>query len=183
MHRLSLGRFHDALAEELASLSPESVLDFGCGEGFVLDEMASRAVELDAYTGLDLRPDALADARTRWPMKQFVCADLFDSQFDAQRFDVSIAFEVFEHLFDPDTALERLVSLTDRAIVLTVPHEPWFQIVNLMRGRDLIRLGNHPEHVQHWNPESFAEFISQHAELVSIRRSFPFMIATARPRR
>lgn len=149
----------------------------------MLDELAARDVKLDGYLGLDLRPDALADARSRWPSKQFVCADLLDSQFDGRTFDVSIAFEVFEHLFDPDSLLERLVSLTDRALVLTVPHEPWFQLVNLMRGRDFIRLGNHPEHVQHWNPTSFAAFINQHAEVVSIQRSFPFMIATARPRR
>ncbi|MCP4319928.1 MAG: class I SAM-dependent methyltransferase [Hyphomicrobiales bacterium] len=183
LHRLSLGKFHDALAKELGALAPKSVLDFGCGEGFVLDELASRGVDLEGYKGLDLRADALAEARSRWPSKQFVCADVFDSEFDTERFDVTIAFEVFEHLFDPDAAMRRLVTLTDRALVVTVPHEPWFQLVNLARGRDFIRLGNHPEHVQHWNPSTFADFINQHAELVSIRRSFPFIVATARPRK
>ena len=183
LHRLSLGRFHDALADELRALAPKSVLDFGCGEGFVIDELASRGVELEGYEGLDLRADALAEARSRWPTKRFLCADLFDKQFDDARFDVAIALEVLEHLFDPAAALERLVSLTDRELLLTVPHEPWFQLVNLARGRDFIRLGNHPEHVQHWNPGTFAAFISEHAEVVSIRRSFPFIVARARPRR
>lgn len=159
------------------------MLDFGCGEGFILDELASRGLELDCYEGLDLRPDALAEARSRWPSKRFVCADLFDSEFDDKRFDVTMAVEVFEHLFDPDAAFQRLTSLTARAMVVTVPHEPWFQLVNLARGRDLMRLGNHPEHVQHWNPSTFADFINQHAELISVRSIFPFIIATARPRR
>lgn len=182
-HRLSLGRFHDALADELRDLAPSSVLDFGCGEGFVLDELVERGVEIDNYEGLDLRADALAEAQSRWPSKQFICADLFDGRFDDKRYDVALAAEVFEHLYDPDAALERLVSLTDRSILLTVPHEPWFQLMNLARGRDFIRLGNHPEHVQHWNTPTLHEFISRHADVIRIRRSFPFLIATARPRR
>lgn len=180
---MSLGRFHDALADEFRSLAPGNVLDFGCGEGFVLDELAARGVDLDGYEGLDLRADAVAEARSRWPGKQFTTANVFDPSFDDNRYDAVMALEVLEHLYEPTEALRRLVSLTSGTLILTVPHEPWFQLVNLARGRDLIRLGNHPEHVQHWNPSTFAEFVSQQAEVISIRRSFPFIIATARPRR
>ena len=94
-----------------------------------------------------------------------------------------MALEVLEHLFEPAPVLRRLVSLTRGALVLTVPHEPWFQLANLARGRDLIRLGNHPEHVQHWNTRSFTEFVSEYADVVSVRRRFPFIIMTARPPR
>lgn len=180
---MSLGRFHDALADELKSLTCETVLDFGCGEGFVIDALAARGVELSGYEGLDLRPDAVAEARSRWPAMKFTVASVFDTSFDDAQYDVVMALEVLEHLYDPTEALRRLVSLTGGTLLLTVPNEPWFQLVNLARGRDLIRLGNHPEHVQHWTPTSFAEFVSQQAEVVSIRSSFPFIIATARPRR
>jgi len=46
-----------------------------------------------------------------------------------------IALEVLEHLFEPGPALRRLVTMTHGALVLTVPHEPWFQLANLARGR------------------------------------------------
>ena len=183
LHRLSLGRFHDAVANEFRALAPRTVLDFGCGEGFVLDELAARGVDLPGYEGLDLRADALAEARARWPEKRFTCANLFDPAFDNRRFDVVMAVQVLEHLIEPAATLQRLVALACGALVLTVPHEPWFQLANLVRGRDLIRLGNHPEHVQHWNGSTFAEFVSGYADVVCIRRRFPFIIATARPRR
>ncbi len=149
----------------------------------MLDALATRGVELNGYEGIDLRADAIAEARSRWPGKRFATADLFDAAFDDKRYDVVMALEVLEHLYEPAEALRRLVSLTNGTLVLTVPHEPWFQLVNLARGRDLMRLGNHPEHVQHWNPASFAEFVSDQAEVTGIRRSFPFIIATAQPRR
>lgn len=183
LHRLSLGRFHAALASELRTLDPRSILDFGCGEAFTLDELAHLGVDLENYEGVDLRADALDAARARWPGLRFSCADILDPRFDGRRYDVTLALEVMEHLYEPERVLKRLVELTQKALILSVPHEPWFQLVNLMRGRDFIRLGNHPEHVQHWNSQTFADFIAPHAEVVGIRRSFPFIIATARPRR
>ena len=164
-------------------MAPRSILDFGCGEAFTLDELARLGVDVENYEGVDLRADALAAARTRWPRLRFSHADILDPDFDGRRYGVTLALEVMEHLFEPDRVLKRLAELTDNAIILSVPHEPWFQLTNLLRGRDFIRLGNHPEHVQHWNPRTFADFISPHAEVVRIRASFPFIIATARPRR
>jgi 2-polyprenyl-3-methyl-5-hydroxy-6-metoxy-1,4-benzoquinol methylase len=183
LHRLSLARFHAALADELRALAPRDILDFGCGEAFTLDELQHLGVDVAAYEGVDLREDALAAARARWPGLRFTHADILDPSFDGRRYDVTLALEVMEHLYEPGRILNRLVELTDKALVLSVPHEPWFQLVNLMRGRDVIRLGNHPEHVQHWNSQTFADFVSPYAEVVRIRRSFPFIIATARPRR
>ena len=183
LHRLSLNRFHAALASELHALAPTSILDFGCGEAFTLDQLAGHGVDISNYEGVDLRAEALDAARARWPGLRFSWADILDSEFDGRRYDVTMALEVMEHLYEPEPILKRLVGLTEKALVLSVPHEPWFQLMNLARGRDFIRLGNHPEHVQHWNSQTFADFISPYAEVVGIRRSFPFIIATARPRR
>ena len=149
----------------------------------MVDALAERQVELRGYEGLDLRADAIADARSRWPSHKFTTADVFDAEFDERRYDVVMALEVLEHLYEPAKVLKRLVSLTRDRLILSVPHEPWFQLVNLARGRDFIRLGNHPEHVQHWNPQTFAEFVSRDADVISVRRSFPFIVLTASPRR
>lgn len=183
IHRLSLGRFYDEVAQKLNDIAPSSVLDFGCGEGYVLDMMAERDVQFSAYEGLDLRADALTEARRRWPSTNFVEANLFDASYDAKRYHTVMALEVLEHLFEPEKVLKRLVSLADEYVFLTVPNEPWFQLMNLIRGRDLIRLGNHPEHINHWNMQTFAEFVEPYAEVVSVTRRFPFVILLAKPRK
>ena len=182
IHRLSLGRFYDAVAEEITAIQPSSVLDFGCGEGYILDMLAARDVTLPQYQGLDLRSDALAEAQRRWPQTRFTKANLFDPAFDQKRYHTVMSLEVLEHLFEPEKALERLVSMADEYVVLTVPNEPWFQLMNLVRGRDLIRLGNHPEHINHWNKSSFTEFVSAYAEIVRVTTRFPFVILVAKPR-
>ena len=56
-----------------------------------------------------------------------------------------------------------------------------FRIGNLLRGKHLSGLGNHPEHVQHWNFRSFRGFLSGLAEEVRVVEAFPWIIASCRP--
>tara|TARA_B100000949_G_scaffold229162_1_gene237728 strand:- start:148 stop:660 length:513 start_codon:yes stop_codon:yes gene_type:complete len=170
------------VARVLTELAPETVLDFGCGEGFVLDELEERGVALSGYEGVDLREDALAEARRRRPDQGFTCANLFDPAFDGRKFDLVMSLETLEHLFEPERALKRLASLSSGHLLLTVPNEPWFQLMNLARGRDLIRLGNHPEHINHWNAKTFSAFVEPHARVLKVFTRFPFVILLAEPR-
>ena len=182
IHRLSLGRFYYSVAETLTDIAPTRVLDFGCGEGYILDMMSAREIAFQSYEGLDLRPDALTEARRRWRSTRFVEANLFDPAYDNERYHTVMALEVLEHLFEPEKVLKRLVSMADEYVLLTVPNEPWFQLMNLVRGRDLIRLGNHPEHINHWNKDTFSEFVSPYAEVIDVTTRFPFVILLAKPR-
>ena len=144
--------------------------------------MSAREIAFQSYEGLDLRPDALTEARRRWRSTRFVEANLFDPAYDNERYHTVMALEVLEHLFEPEKVLKRLVSMADEYVLLTVPNAPWFQLMNLVRGRDLIRLGNHPEHINHWNKDTFSEFVSPYAEVIDVTTRFPFVILLAKPR-
>jgi len=181
IHRLALRRFFDRITGELLAQQPSTVLEFGCGEGLFLKEVGERGVVFDDYVGLDLREDALAAARALHPYGRFERADLFQWSAPVAGFDLVIASQVLEHLPDPGRALNRLVELCSGQLLLTVPLEPWFRILNLLRGRDLRRLGNHPEHVNLWTFSRFREFVADHAEVVRAYRVFPFTVVVARP--
>lgn len=144
--------------------------------------MAAREIQLPDYQGIDLRADAVSAARLRWPKHKFTHANLFDSAYDDKTYHTVMALEVLEHVFEPEKVLQRLVALSEQNLLLTVPNEPWFQLINLARGRDFIRLGNHPEHINHWNAKTFADFVSPFAEVVGVKTRFPFVILTASPR-
>ena len=179
IHKLVLGRFHDAMAVAINDVSPSTILDFGCGEGFLVGKMAARGCALPGYIGVDLRKDAIVDARARNPGVEFECADIFQWPADNRQFDLVVASEVLEHLIEPERFLERLAVLSRKHLLLTVPLEPWFQISNLVRGRDLIRLGNHPEHINHWNTKTFAEFAAPFVTVEKVWTVFPFVFLSA----
>ena len=182
IHRFALGRFFDRIAAELNDLRPETVFEFGCGEGLFLKEVRERGVEFADYIGLDLREDALATARALHPNGRFERADLFRWPAPKDGFDLVIASQVLEHLPEPRLALERLVELCSGRLLLTVPMEPWFRILNLMRGRDVRRFGNHPEHVNLWTSSSFRGLVAEYAEILHAYSVFPFTVVIAQPK-
>ena len=101
---------------------------------------------------LDLRPASLAEVAA--PKR--VCASRCSRCPSPTRsFDTVTCLEVLEHLDDPAAAVRELARVARRAVVVSVPYEPYFRIGNVLRGKHLGGLGNHPEHVQHWNLRTF----------------------------
>ena len=170
-----IGRFFVRLRGVLAEIGPRSVLDAGCGEG----EMLRRGVLPSgvAPVCLDLRVASLAEIAE--PRR--VCASVLRVPFADRSFDAVTCLEVLEHLDDPAAAVRELGRVARSAVVFSVPFEPYFRIGNVLRGKHLTRLGNHPEHVQHWNLRTFHDFLVGTMAEVRIVEAFPWIIACCRP--
>jgi SAM-dependent methyltransferase len=158
-------RFFERIGGVLTELAPDSVLDAGCGES----ELQRRgAVPARArVVPLDRNPDSAAR----------VIASVDALPFAARSFDVVTCLEVLEHLTDPAAAVRELARVARRAVVVSVPYEPWFRIGNVLRGKHLDALGNHPEHVQHWNLRSFEKFLASAVPEARLIEAFPWIIA------
>jgi SAM-dependent methyltransferase len=170
-----IGRFFQRLHGVIAEMNPRSVLDAGCGEG----EMLRRGVLPAAVRPvcLDFRAAPLAEITGPSRVRGSVLA----LPFAARSFDMVTCLEVLEHLEHPAAAVRELASVARHAVILSVPHEPYFRIGNVLRGKHLSRLGNHPEHVQHWNFRTFGAFLEGSLAEVRIVEAFPWIIACCRP--
>ena len=180
LHRAMLKRFFDLVAREVARLECATTLDFGCGEAFFWQEVRNRVDLAGNITGIDLRAEALSIATQTHPEIMFLQQDilLWEPQHKSE---LVVASQVLEHLVDPGRFLGRLCEVSSRYLLLTVPWEPLFMLCNLARGRDLMRFGNHPEHINHWGRRSFEAFVSEHAHIEKSIACFPFLIIVARP--
>ena len=86
---------------------------------------------------------------------------------------------LFAELVTRDSLWE-LMRVTRQYCLLSVPHEPFFCIANFLRGKNLTRLGNDIEHVNHWGKVSFVRFLQDSGLVVrGIEMSFPWLIALA----
>ena len=179
IHQLILGRFLDAVSSEIRAISSCRTLDFGCGEGLFLKELHKRGIRFKRLTGIDLREEALQEARLLLPEYHFIQTDLLTYKPEDGPFDLVIVSQVLEHLPEPGRFLKKLVQIGSGPFIITVPYEPWFRIVNLLRGRDILRLGNHPEHINFWGVNRLREFVEQYATITKIYTVFPFIIVLA----
>lgn len=154
-------------------------MDLGCGEGVVASQLVRSLDEPFEYLGLDLNPKAVFVARQlnrEHPSLEFRTADILTTEPDPGWADVGLCLEVLEHLPQPRPALQRLMEWTAGTAIVSVPWEPWFRLGNLARGRHLLRLGNHPEHVAQFGPRSFSRLLAQFGEKASVKGCFPWLI-------
>jgi SAM-dependent methyltransferase len=161
-------------------LRPESVLDAGCGEGETIARL--RDVLGDRVAAIDILEECVAFTSDRLPFVDVRQASVYELPFEDASFDLVLSLEVLEHLDSPATALRELGRVARRDLVLSVPYEPYFRLGSLLRGKYLRQLGNHPEHVNHWNRRSFPALLGSHYEAVEIRVAFPWLIAHCRSR-
>lgn len=103
------------LAEEACKHAIGSVLDLGCGFGFV-SEFAP-----GPYLGVDFSPVAIQRAKELYPEAEFVLAD-FHTFEPPKTFDTVVMIEVLEHLDDPAWAIAFAKRWADQKIIVSVPN-------------------------------------------------------------
>ncbi len=102
-----------------------NVLDVGCGPGLLAETVKKKLPEC-RITGIDI--SALAIEKAGKIFDQSFCFDFQDGAWPEklleQRFDVIIASEIIEHLFDPAILLENLkkVLAEDGKLIVTTPN-------------------------------------------------------------
>lgn len=114
-------------AEILKLLAPqkgESVLDIGCGPGFVSAQISSEVGREGHVTGIDASKSMLGLAEKRLaeqPNAELRQADATSLPFEDASFDAAVSTQVYEYVADIDGALRelaRVVKPGGRALVL-----------------------------------------------------------------
>lgn len=93
-----------------------------------------------------------------------------------------VCCEVLEHLEDPESALGRLSELAAPYLILSVPREPLWRLLNMCRGRYLSALGNTPGHLQHWSTSAFVKMIARHVDIIDVATPIPWTVALCKSR-
>jgi SAM-dependent methyltransferase len=179
--RRLMSRFERNVGELFAQAAPESVLDIGCGEG-VLTEQWARALGNGPVIGIDLEdPKLRAEwaARTR-PNLRFEAMPVETLSFEDDEFDLVAATEVLEHVSDPGLAVAEMARVARRWLLVSVPHEPLWRILNVARGAYLRDLGNTPGHLNHWSRAGFQRLLSAHGQVIETRSPFPWTMLLVR---
>ena len=156
---------------KLASQGYDSVIEAGCGEGFVLNNL-----DVSFKVGVDISFDALLWAKNNFGNINFLQGDIYTLPFADDSSQLVLALEVLEHLESPENAIKELKRVSCDTVIISVPYEPFFRLGNLARGKHILRIGNHPEHIQQFNKRRFKKIISENFNTYSILVSFPWLI-------
>jgi SAM-dependent methyltransferase len=173
--------FHASLDELWGIAQPRSVLDVGCGEGVLTRDWAERLGDR-RIVGIDLDDPKLRaewDKRAR-PNLEYRAEEATRLSFGDGEFDMATAIEVLEHVPEPEETLREMARVAERYLLVSVPREPIWRMVNMARGAYWKSFGNTPGHVNHWSKVSFKSLLTQYGAVEEMRSPFPWTMLLVR---
>lgn len=138
----------------------DNVLEAGCGEGEVANFIAEKFNGTCQYTSIDafdVSDKVIKKAQEMYPNINFFTGSIYEIARGG--YDLVVCSEVLEHLEEPEKALFELKKTTDKYLLVSVPREPVWCVLNMVRGKYLRDFGNTPGHIQHWSKKKFLEFL------------------------
>ena len=172
--RALVERWRAAVRDLALGTAPGSMLDVGCGEGDLTAEWARLAPEARVL-GVDVE-DVVRVAPA--PNLAFsVIPPAPPLPFPDGAFDLVAAVESLEHMQDPEGTLAEMTRCARRHVLISVPREPLWRVLNLARGAYVRRLGNTPGHVRHFSARRLRRLADRHGRVVELRTPLPWSVA------
>lgn len=155
--------------------------EVGCGEGHLSLRLLHRGFQV---RGCDLdatiaRKATEAVSAAGFPA-EFLARSVYELTPDEAGSELVVCCEVLEHLRDPEAALRALTVLACPWLLVSVPREPIWRVLNVARGKYLAAAGNTPGHIQHWSTRSFVALLRCHASIVEVCKPFPWTMVLCR---
>jgi len=176
--------FSDSLSELVVKAKPLTIHEVGCGEGFWVLKWQQLGI---AARGSDFSIQAIELAQAN-ASEQGINKDLFEvrSIYDLapgnDSADLVVCCEVLEHLEHPEEGLRALQRITTKNIILSVPREPIWRVLNMARGKYMADYGNTPGHLQHWSKRGFVALVSNYFMIEEIKTPLPWTMLLCRKR-
>lgn len=171
--RYLIHHFFQNIADLYGKITVKSILDVGCGEGLVLKSLAKNVSTLECHA-IDISEAEVIDAKRNIPFCDVVMGSADQLPFEDNAKELVICSEVLEHLENPDAALKEICRVTSKYAILTVPNEPLWRILNMVRGKYWSDWGNTPDHRNHWTPGGFRKFASAQFVILEERHPVPW---------
>ncbi len=179
--RRMMSGFQATLGELMTLAAPGSLLDVGCGEGVLVHRWASEMPDT-RIVGIDLdEPSIQAGwAQRQAPNLEYRVMRAENLPFADDEFDLASAIEVLEHVPDPEHTLSEMARCARSHLLVSVPREPLWRMLNMARGAYLPVLGNTPGHLNHWSKRSFVALLSRYGTVAQVRSPFPWTMLLVR---
>lgn len=142
--------------------NPQKIVELGTGEGELVKILCDKFPEAQIFA-CDISKKIIKIAQKNLKNKKVVLSveDIEKLSYKDNQFDLVICAEVLEHVNNPAKALAEIKRISKGSIILSVPKEPLWRILNIVRLKYLKDFGNTPGHLNHWSSKSFIDFVQK----------------------
>jgi len=159
--------FSKNILNDIKKLNINSILDVGCGTGYLTNKIYSIVPNV---IGCDIDSKRLQLAKEYAAGKiKFIQNMSTTLPFPDRSFDLVTCFEVLEHVSNYSDLVKECKRVSKKYVMFTVPNEPYFRLANLLRLKYISRFGNHPEHINHFNKHKFKLTLSKNLNVKRVK--------------
>ncbi len=178
IERYLVNRYHKTLKEILLSIDPHKILDIGCGEGFITNQL--RLITSKEVIGMEIGKEVLLKAIKAYPNISFIQGSTYKIPFDDNSFELITALELLEHLEESKTAIRDMKRVCSKWLILSIPLEPLWSVLNIVRFKYLGSFGNTPGHINKWSLKAFLAILGDDFEIIAIKKPLPWIMVLCR---
>ncbi|KKR76237.1 MAG: hypothetical protein UU21_C0014G0008 [Candidatus Levybacteria bacterium GW2011_GWA2_40_8] len=176
LQKYLLGKFFEKFIDTVRFSNINTVLDVGCGEGFIMKRLKKAKIGV-SWEGIEYSDNVIEIGKKIHPDLKITKGDIYKLPYRANSFDLVVCTEVLEYLENPRKALRELVRVSKKYVLLSAPNEPFFKLVNLLRGKNLSRRGGEIDQLQNWSAGAFAKFVNiKGVKVIDKKHPFPWTI-------
>jgi len=177
-----LSNFFKEIGKVIQTLDgSDSILEVGCGPGEssrqILRMLQGQSYEASEYDA------GLVELLNRAHFPVTVTQEsVYSLNRQDNEFDCVMLLEVLEHLDDYRAGLSEVFRVSKKDVIISVPNEPLWRILNIARGKYLGQFGNTPGHINHWNVRSLVKLIGGFGICIGVETTLPWIVVHARVR-
>lgn len=168
---------------KLAERSSAQALELGCGEGFSTQRLRKMLPEHIALQASEYVEQLVPKAAANNPTVPIIQESIYETTHADASFDVVFLLEVLEHLDYPEDGLGEISRILkpDGYLILGVPREPLWCMLNMARLKYLTHFGNTPGHFNHWSTFTLQRYLRKHfGEVLAVKTPLPWTLVLAR---
>lgn len=181
--RYLMDGFTTSIIELVSESRAVDIHEVGCGEGYLSAILAKNNKRVRAS---DFSPQVIQKARDIAKKAEldidFKVCSIYDFSEQQDAAELVVCCEVLEHLEEPKRALTVLSRLANPYLLVSVPREPMWRLLNIARGKYISNIGNTPGHIQHWSKETFVKLLEKYVDIVRVLTPIPWVVALCRSR-
>lgn len=174
-----------AIFNAIPNKTIDKAVEVGAGEGHISQFILKSFNHSDIFL-TDIYEARLEEAKKRLgthPNITFQKEDICQLSFTNESIDLLVCCEVLEHIPNYEKGLDEIYRVINKNgyFVISVPREPLWRILNLVRGKYIKDFGNTPTHINHWSSAGIKKLIQKSGfEILEIQKPIPWTFLLCR---
>lgn len=174
VYKKLVSNYRKTLQGLISGISPQNCVEIGSGEGYILEYLHNALPIMKIFgSDIDFNLCKLGDSSHKF--SSWVNMEGENIPLASASADLMVACEVLEHVQDPQKVMRELRRVCRGRIIISVPYEPIWRFLNLLRLKYIKDLGNTPGHLHHWNPNTIRDLVASYFKIITIQVSFPWI--------